>query len=276
MALHWIRGAGEYKQFVGNRVRKIQESEHVTWRHVPTLENPADLGSRGGPVDKDDLWWNGPKWLCDKAQWPPNIVTESSSESQKEARAVKLFAMEIADNDELDDLLSKHTLWRTLRVCAWISRFAHHTRRHNTSQTRGPLTTREIEKQKMFWIRRVQARCRDKFEEDRLRLNLQRNEEGILDCRGRIQGHYPIYLSDTSIYAEKFIQDAHEATLHGGVGLTMARIREHHWIPRLRRLVKRIVNRCPGCKRFQATAVASVLHLDCCRGIAQKGRPPLK
>ena len=76
-------------------------------------------------------------------------------------------------------------------------------------------------------------------------------EEGYKDM------HYPIYFLDTSIYAENFIQEAHETTLHGGVGLTMARIREHHWIPRLRRLVKRIVNRCPGCKRLQATAVAS-------------------
>ena len=257
VALHWIRGAGEYKQFVGNRVRKIRESEHVTWRHVPTLKNPADLGSRGGPVDKDDLWWNGPKWLCDQAQWPPDIVSEATSESQETRPVKQLFAMEIADNDELDELLSKHTLWRTLRVCAWISRFAHNSRGPKASRTRGPLTTREIEKQKTFWIRRVQVRCTDKFEEDRLRLNLQPNEEGKLECRGRTQGHYPVYLPDTSIYAEKFIQDAHEATLHGGVGLTMARIREHHWIPRLRRLVKRILNRCPDCNRFQVSAVAS-------------------
>ena len=27
VALHWIRGNGEYKQFMGNRVRKIQEKE---------------------------------------------------------------------------------------------------------------------------------------------------------------------------------------------------------------------------------------------------------
>ena len=65
VALQLIRGVGEYKRFVGNRVRKVRESEHVTWRHVPTLENPADLGSRGGPVD--NLCWNGPTWLCDKA-----------------------------------------------------------------------------------------------------------------------------------------------------------------------------------------------------------------
>ena len=27
VALHWIKGGGDYKQFVSNRVRKIQEKE---------------------------------------------------------------------------------------------------------------------------------------------------------------------------------------------------------------------------------------------------------
>ena len=36
----------------------------------------------------------------------------------------------------------------------------------------------------------------------------------------------------------------------------MAKVREQHWVPRLRRPVKRIVKKCPGCKRFQATALA--------------------
>ena len=61
VALHLIRGASKYKQFVGNRVRKIKENESVSWRHVPTQENPTDLGSRGGPVNKENvLWWEGP------------------------------------------------------------------------------------------------------------------------------------------------------------------------------------------------------------------------
>ena len=48
LALHWIKGGGDYKQFVRNRVWKIQEKKYIQWRrHVGTKENPADLGSRG-------------------------------------------------------------------------------------------------------------------------------------------------------------------------------------------------------------------------------------
>lgn len=40
------------------------------------------------------------------------------------------------------------------------------------------------------------------------------------------------------------------------MGELAARIREQFWIPRLRRLVKRTVKKCYGCKRFQAVALA--------------------
>ena len=53
------------------------------------------------------------------------------------------------------------------------------------------------------------------------------------------------------------MQQAHEETLHGGVGLTMAKVRENHWVLRLRKLAKRLIKKCYGCKRFKTTALAS-------------------
>ena len=40
VALHWIRGRGEYKQFVHNRVCKIRDKNWITWGYVPIKENP--------------------------------------------------------------------------------------------------------------------------------------------------------------------------------------------------------------------------------------------
>ena len=80
------------------------------------------------------------------------------------------------------------------------------------------------------------------------------NHDGALECRGRIQGDYPVYLPDSEMYTEKLVQHAHEAFLHGGVSLTMAKVRETHWVPRLRQLVKRLIKRCYGYKRFHAVA----------------------
>ena len=38
VAMYWINGQGEYRQFVANRVKKIREHEAITWRHVRTDE----------------------------------------------------------------------------------------------------------------------------------------------------------------------------------------------------------------------------------------------
>ena len=104
VALHWIRGNGEFKQFVENRVRKIQEKSYIEWRHVTSADNPAHLGSRGGDVSQSaNLWWKGPTWLLDADKWPPNITTEETSETKAETKtAVKeLFAVAAPQEDEL-------------------------------------------------------------------------------------------------------------------------------------------------------------------------------
>ena len=63
-------------------------------------------------------------------------------------------------------------------------------------------------------------------------MNLQPNDQLILERRGRIQGEYPTYLPDSHPYTYKLVQQAHLTTLHGGVALTMAKVREAYWVPR--------------------------------------------
>ena len=41
------------------------------------------------------------------------------------------------------------------------------------------------------------------------------------------------------------------------VGLTLTRVRERYWLPRLGRLAKKVIKKCYGCKRFQAVALKS-------------------
>ena len=123
----------------------------------------------------------------------------------------------------------------------------------------GPLTTEETNKANVFWVQRVQTRVPlDKYyQEDQLQLNLQPNSEGVLECGGRIQGYYPVYLPDSQRYTEKFVPQAHLTMRHGGVFSTMAKVQEQYWVPYLRRLTKRVVKNCHGCRRFQAQAFSS-------------------
>ena len=254
VALHWIHGEGQYRQFVANRVSKIKQHPEIEWRHVPTRDNPADIASRGGSLSNKTLWWNGPEWLDDPEKWPEALTTQPSTATEAEVKVVREVlcaaqAQRVAD--DLDQLLERHDLHRTLRVCAWILRFTKNCR--TKEKQRGALETEEIENARLWWIKRVQRDC--DIEKDREHLNLQENHQELLVCHGRIQGEDPIYLPTNHVFTEKLVQEAHLRTLHGGVGLTMTQIRKRYWIPKLRSLAKRQIKSCYGCRRFQASAV---------------------
>ena len=252
VALQWLRG------FVANRVKKIQEHPEITWRHVPTHDNPADLGSRGGKVSGNQLWWNGPDWLVHPEQLSPDIVTAPTPESEGEAKAVKeVFSAAVDSTDKFDELLEKFPLMKTIRVIAWIRRFVFNCRAEKENCQKGPLKTEEINHQHTFWIRRAQSLQGNQISEDKLRLNVETNDEdGVMYCKGRVQGEHPIYLPDVYPYTKRMVHEAHERILHGGVGLTMTKVREQYWVPRLRRLVKKVIKECFKCRRFQAKPVA--------------------
>ena len=70
-------------------------------------------------------------------------------------------------------------------------------------------------------------------------------------------GRVPHLLPDDTLFSKKLVMHTHIQTLHGGVSLTMAKIREKYWIPRLRRLKKRMINEYHRCKCFPATAITN-------------------
>lgn len=90
------------------------------------------------------------------------------------------------------------------------------------------------------------------MEEDWLSLILHRNKDGLLECYRRLPDLYPIYIyiPEAITFTEKFVQHAHKATLHGGVGLTMAKIKEEHWIPYLGHLARKVIRQCYGWEQF--------------------------
>jgi hypothetical protein len=121
----------------------------------------------------------------------------------------------------------------------------------------GSITTEEVIREHDWWIRRVQQRVQKEPRYPKLveELGLRTNADNILVCYGRIQGKYPVFLPRGATFTEKLVQRVHSETLHGGVNLTMAAVREQFWVRRLRSLVKIVRSNCYGCKRFRASAI---------------------
>ena len=126
-------------------------------------------------------------------------------------------------HDDFDQLLDAHEVHKVLRICAWIQRFISNCRTRAGGRQDGPLNAIEIEQQRLWWTKRAQLECQERlcFKQDQLQLNLQLNSEDILECRGRIEGEFPIYLPDSHPFTHGIIRQAHLSTLHGGVSLTL-------------------------------------------------------
>ena len=203
------------------------------------------------------MWMSGPSWLTNSDSWPEQIVTKPCDVSESESRTIKTVMRTAVPrrSDDIDNLLTKTALWKTVRILAWIKRFVVNCRRIN--RISGPLTTEELEEQLKFLIKRAQEDGENfvQFKEHSQRLNLQKNDEGIYVCKGRIQGFYPIYLPPNHLLSIKIAERAHLSTLHGGVGLTMSKVRDDYWVPTLRSLVKKVIGKCYGCKRFYTTPI---------------------
>ena len=161
----------------------------ITWRHVPTKDNPTDLASHGGPVTEEkQLWWKGPAWLSD----PGAMAHRPCYHTHRK----KVLATALSSEDEFSVLMEHHSLLKALRVCACVTRFLTNSRNPKPRRVKGPLTTDEMKYQETWWTRRAQeeGRSTKNFGADKLQLNLQPNDNRILESKGQIVGAYPIII----------------------------------------------------------------------------------
>ena len=124
VVLHWLKGKRDYKQSVSNRIDKINAKAYITWRHVPSNEHAADIGSRGVYRNQIlELCWAGPTWLQQPEQWPPQPNTIVVMNQRKKQKKLKLSKQPVITVDheevECDRLLLKHSLWRFIRITCW-------------------------------------------------------------------------------------------------------------------------------------------------------------
>ena len=128
----------------------------------------------------------------------------------------------IDDKTIFDNLLDKHDYWKFILIAAWIKQFI--TNCKGKTKLPGTLATGETNKSIKSYIKSVQEQCltSEKFLTEQQALNLQENINGILKCRGRTTGNYPIYLPRLSSLSQTISQEAHNKTSHGGPTLPIA------------------------------------------------------
>lgn len=138
-------------------MHKIQQHKQVKWHHVPTEDNLADLGSRGGDAVNSHLWKHSPDWLSAPSNWPPVITLKPTAETMAEVKVKQeILSIVIPKNDALDQVLSNHALPKALRIGVWVWRFIHNCRNQAINRMTGPISTKEIHHQELWSIKQAQ------------------------------------------------------------------------------------------------------------------------
>jgi hypothetical protein len=235
VALAWIHGhPSRWKTFVANCVSYIQTSlPALTWRYVPSSDNPADVASRGTEPEllrDSPLWWHGPPWLSQSEQcWPKKVLQDVTSPGEEAPRSLLSNVARV--DEEPWTLLSRYSsLAKLLRVTALCVRFFRRCRSRDAPDFS---RAAEIRDAKLRLIRCEQRRCYpDELSSLRkpgsvsrrsslLRLYPILDPAGTMLVGGRLsQSHVPFserhppILPKTSPLAELFIRNAHAAMMH--------------------------------------------------------------
>jgi len=106
IVLAWLaKPACHWTTFVANRETKITKStEAANWSHVQSEHNPADLASRGVPLQElvdNPFWWHGPTWLQRPRDHWPSLETDLTV-TEIEMRAVQAHVASMPTEDFLD------------------------------------------------------------------------------------------------------------------------------------------------------------------------------
>ncbi|XP_025270370.1 uncharacterized protein LOC112639710 [Camponotus floridanus] len=283
VVLGWIRGhPASWKTYVANRVSEIQTTlPDVAWHHTPGVDNPADCASRGlspSELKGHPLWWNGPRWLQgDPEQWPLGPVSTHGVDLPERRLGVHQTTAADDSIDEPELLTQYSELHHLVRITAWCRRWLRLRKTKGiepggSSNLPAPvLLPSELDEALAGWIRVVQAinfKKELKFVQRAVPLPKKSplaklgpflDSKGILRVGGRLsnaamtrEAKHPTLLPSASHLTQLLIKATHLRTLHGGVQLTLAALRQEYWVLRGRALVKSFIHRCLPCVRWRA------------------------
>ena len=157
----------------------------------------------------------------------------------------QLLSKEEEKNPIVDQLLNKYASYqKLLRITAIVRRFIGNCKKKK--KRKGPPTTEETHAAEKYWIHQAQA-----SQDVKADVALKKDEDRISRCVGRVKDYNPIFLPRSCKLAFLIVKQLHEQTTHGVVSITLCRMREKFWVPKLRGLTKKVIRDCTVCKRYR-------------------------
>lgn len=279
--LRWIQAAPTiWTTYVANRVAKIQSiTEGCSWNHVPGVENPADLISRGISPEEivgNCFWWHGPSWLqSEPDQWPklPHSFGEEGDQ-EKRRTVVANVASPLSEFNE--EYIGKFSSYADLirRTAYWLRLMELLKEPRSNRKDDSFLSTLELRNAENVLIKRVQMEVFDR--ERKAILNQSAvpsnsplrwynpiiDKDGIIRVGGRLNksqesenSMHPIPLPARHPFTRKLLQHYHERLLHAGPQLMLSVVKLRFLPLGGRSVARQLVHQCLKCYRSKPTTI---------------------
>lgn len=273
-----------------------------SWRHVPGVDNPADLASRGvavAEICEKDLWWRGPEWLSQPVT-PSFTAPAIPDDVEREEKKIVAVHATIVDVD----WISRRSSLRALkRIAAYVSKFVlrcHPRRKSSLAGTATPprvtklvplaemspsLQTADLDDGFKLLVKITQHQYYpQEFHQLTGRKEVSHNSSlkklhpfldriGIMRISGRLQKcpreedrKLLIILPGESHLVKLMVLQCHHDHHHAGFQFTWAQLGLQFWIVRRRDRVRHLLRACVVCRRHRAKAAEQLMgQLPTCR-----------
>nr|XP_041632098.1 uncharacterized protein LOC121502487 [Drosophila kikkawai] len=207
----------------------------MTWRHVPSRQNPADILSRGcTPIElmESKLWSEGPQFvLTDSSTWPDDSPPVKELPERRRSALVLSQEMDISHSCKFGN-----SFWRMQRVFGYIYRFLQRVSKDRVRH-KGELTVEEI-----------------------------KDAGGLMRVGGRLQNSqldfdakHPMILPKSHHITSAIIDHFHRKFLHAGAQSLLAALRQRFWPIGGRKTVSAVINKCIQCFRLKPKLVEHIM-----------------
>jgi hypothetical protein len=278
--LSWLRVSPHLLQtFEGNRVSQIINCGlDITWRHLPSEMNPADVASRGCRASvllEHPLWW-GPGWLTGDADtWPKNIMdkAEDPLPGLRKGKVNVGALVGIVDKDNIFTRFS--SLNMLLAVVAYCFRFVNNSK-SSSQKLVGGLTVAERQLALQRLIKLVQEaefgddiHCLVQNKQCSTRLRRLRpyiGDDGLLRVGGRLEHSslsferkHPVILPKSHALTVLIVDHFHVMYCHAGATVLMGVLQRQFWIISAAQVIRTRIFKCIQCFRTKARPTAPLM-----------------
>lgn len=268
IVLDWIRSNTHKATFVANRVSTILDYlKPSQWRHVRSKDNPADVASRGicpSQLKNHVLWWTGPEWLQHETNFCPlfidpvtTIIEVHSSTINKITTDLATIIMKFSSLDKLTKVIAYCLLFA--RKCRPRTTDPHKETHLSGNDFREALTKLLVNVQHNNYSDEIKLINKSaSLKSSKIAaLSPFICNNGLIRVGGRLQNakisygqKHPILLPRNEHLTKLIITKVHQETLHGGLKLTLATLRQTYWVTNARTAVREIIHKCIKCRRY--------------------------